>query len=158
MLVRKTVLEIFKIALRLRDRHIFFCKNHWTFERFVYLNFEKKFWKTKSYFKKLADRFVGQSTTIANAVFPYKTVQSKASVNSIRPGRLCIPWQPVSILHKLHKLKTIQLCAHVRKDISTNVSQKKLKVIVLSNSRNEYKLMRAYNFFVISWHFDAMHG
>ena len=97
---------MFKIDLRLRDRHIF-IENHWIFKRFLYFNFEKSFLKNGNL---LAYRFLGQSITIENVIFSYKTAQSKASVNPVRPGLL------------MHILA--QLCTHVHKDFSTHLSKK----------------------------------
>ena len=46
----KTVLRIFKIALRLGDRHAFMCGN---FESFQYFNFEIDFLENENFFQKI---------------------------------------------------------------------------------------------------------
>ena len=42
------------------------------------------FWKTKTFFKKLENRFLVESTEIENASFPYKTVISELNVKTNR--------------------------------------------------------------------------
>ena len=52
------------------------------FERFHYFNFETSFQKSENFLKKkkLGYRFLVESTTIENPIFPYKTALSKATV------------------------------------------------------------------------------
>ena len=57
------------------------------FERLQYFNFETSFLTKKTFFKKLEYRFVCERTTIANAIFPYKTVLSKANAKANRMGK-----------------------------------------------------------------------
>ena len=42
------------------------------------------FWKTKTFFKKLEYGFLVESNRIENALFPYKSVMSKANVKTNR--------------------------------------------------------------------------
>ena len=57
------------------------------FERFQYFNFETDFFgKGKPFFKKLEYRYLVESTKIENALFPYKTAISEASVKTNRMG------------------------------------------------------------------------
>ena len=76
-------LGIFKIALRLRDRHVFRRQSLEILNVFdnLILNF---FWKTKTFLKKLEDRFLVESTMIENATIPHKTVLSKANAKTNR--------------------------------------------------------------------------
>ena len=46
------------------------------------LTLKNIFWKTKTFFKKWAYRFLDESTKIANAIFPYKTALSEANVKT----------------------------------------------------------------------------
>ena len=74
------VLGIFKIALRLRDRHVFMWQSGEILNVFNTLTF----WTTKTFFKKLECCFLVESIKIENALFPYKTAISKASVKTNR--------------------------------------------------------------------------
>ena len=42
------------------------------------------FWKTKSFFKKLEDRFLVEATKIGYTSFPFKTALSEANVKTNR--------------------------------------------------------------------------
>ena len=42
------------------------------------------FWKTKTFFKKLEDRFLAESAKTENASFPYKTAISEDNVKTNR--------------------------------------------------------------------------
>ena len=44
------------------------------------LTLKQIFWKTKTFFKKLEYGFLGESTKIENALFPYKRAISEANV------------------------------------------------------------------------------
>ena len=71
------VLGIFKIALRLRDRHIF------VWQPLRYLNI---FWKTKTLFKNLERLFMVESAKIEKITFQYKTALWIADVKANRLG------------------------------------------------------------------------
>ena len=69
--------------------------------------------------------------------------------------------QVVSIWREVHKSETVEnifpkLCTHVYKPFSTHMNQKNNNS--QSSSRIERKVRLAYKFFVISGHFDALHG
>ena len=81
---KKTVLGIFKIALRLRDRHVFMRPSVEILKVFNTVILKQIFWKTKTFFKKLELRFLVESTKIENALFPYKTAISEANVKTNR--------------------------------------------------------------------------
>ena len=74
----KTVLGIFKLALRLRDRHIFkFRHIRQSLEiihAFKTLTLMQVFWKTKIFLKNF---FLVESTTIESTIFQYKTCHAK---------------------------------------------------------------------------------
>ena len=78
------VLGIFKIALRLRDWHVFMWQSVKVSNVFNTLTLKQIFWKTKTFFKKLEYRFLVESTKIENASFPYKTAISEANVKTNR--------------------------------------------------------------------------
>ena len=63
---------------------MFLCDNSGNFECFQYFNFEKIFWKTKTFFKKLEYFFLVESTKIEKTSFPYETVISEANVKRNR--------------------------------------------------------------------------
>ena len=74
------VLEIFKIALRLRDGHIF----PWQSVKIlnVFKTLKQIFWKTKTFLKKLEYSFLVEITKIENVSFPDKTATSEANVKT----------------------------------------------------------------------------
>ena len=76
-------LGICKIALRLRDRHVFMWRS---LEIFYISNFEQSFWKTQTLFKKLEHRFLVESAKTENATISYKTLLSEANVKTNRMG------------------------------------------------------------------------
>ena len=78
------VLEIFKIALRLRDRHVFMWQSVKVSNVFNTLTLKQIFWKTKTFFKKLEYHFLVENTKIENASFPYRTALSEANVKTNR--------------------------------------------------------------------------
>ena len=78
----KMVLGIFKIALRLRDRHVFMWQS--VLNVFNTLILIQIFWKTKAFFKKLEYRFLDETTKIENTSFPFKTALSEANVKTNR--------------------------------------------------------------------------
>ena len=55
---KKTVLGIFKLALRLIDRHVFMWQSVEILKVFDTLPWKKIFWKTQTVFKKLEYRFL----------------------------------------------------------------------------------------------------
>ena len=69
----KTVLEIFKIVLRLRDRHVFRWQSVKVSNVFNTWTLKQIFWKTKTFFKKLEYRFLVEATKIENTSCPFKT-------------------------------------------------------------------------------------
>ena len=73
----KKVLGIFKIALGLRDRHVFMWQR---LEIFQYYDFETNVLKNENLFKKLEYRFLVERNKIENATFPWKTVLSEINV------------------------------------------------------------------------------
>ena len=50
------------------------------------LNLKQIFWKTKTFFKKLAYRFLVEATKIENTPFPLKAALSEANVKTNRMG------------------------------------------------------------------------
>ena len=78
------ILGIFKITLRLRDRHVFYVTISESFKRFQYFNLEQIFWKIKTFFKKLEYCFLVETTKIENTSFPFKTALSEANVKTNR--------------------------------------------------------------------------
>ena len=77
---------IFKIALRLRDQHVFMLQSVEILNLVNTLTLKQIFWKTKTFFKKLEYRFLVESTKIENASFLYKTALSEANVKTNRMG------------------------------------------------------------------------
>ena len=75
---------MFWIALCLRDRHVFMWQSVEILNVFKILTLKQIFWKTKTFFKKLKYPFLVESTKIKNALFPYKTAISEASVKTNR--------------------------------------------------------------------------
>ena len=61
------VLGIFKIALRLRHRHVFLWQSLETLNDFITSTLKQIFWKTKPFFKKLEYRFLLEN------ILPLKT-------------------------------------------------------------------------------------
>ena len=47
-------------------------------------NLKQIFWKTKTFLKKLEDRFLVEATNIENTSFPFKTALSEANVKANR--------------------------------------------------------------------------
>ena len=63
------------------ERSTYFCVTvTGYFERFQYINFEKKVLKMKTFFKKLQYRFLAESTKIENSIFRFKTGLAEANV------------------------------------------------------------------------------
>ena len=78
------VLGIFKIALRLRDRHDFMWQPVKVSDVFNTLTLEQIFWKTKTFFKKLEYSFLVQAAKIEITPFPFKTALLEANVKTNR--------------------------------------------------------------------------
>ena len=78
----KTVLGIFKVALHLRDRHVFMWRPLEILDVFTTLYLKLSFWKTKTFFKKLKYHFLVWSTNIESAKFLHKTALSEANVRA----------------------------------------------------------------------------
>ena len=72
LVLLKTVLGIFKIALRLRGRHVFMWHSLEILNVFNTLNWKQIIWKTKPFLKN-RNLFWVESTKIENATFSYKT-------------------------------------------------------------------------------------
>ena len=67
------VLGILKIAIRLRDRHVFMWQSREILNVFNTLNSKQVFWKMK----KLEYRFLAEGTKIENAYFHTKLLCQK---------------------------------------------------------------------------------
>ena len=78
------VLGIFKIALRLRDRHVFMQQFLEILNVFNAAIGKQIFWKTKSFLKKLEYCFLVESTKIKNGSFPCKAALPKANFKTNR--------------------------------------------------------------------------
>ena len=61
------------MALRLRDRHVFMRQSVEILNVLNTLTLKQIFWKTKTFFKKLENRFLVGRIKIEKASFPYKT-------------------------------------------------------------------------------------
>ena len=90
---RKTfLLGIFKIALRLRDRHFFTWQSLRILNVCINLTLKRFFFsKTKPFFQKIVCRFLVERTEIESVTFSYKTALPKANVNPILDGGGQIP-------------------------------------------------------------------
>ena len=66
------VLRIFKIALRLRDRHDFMWQSVKVSNVFNTLTLKQIFKRMKTFFKKLEQRFLVEATNIEITPFPFK--------------------------------------------------------------------------------------
>ena len=75
----KTVLGIFKIALRLRDWHVSMSQSVKVCNVFNTLTLIQIFWKAKNFFKKLEYRFLVETNKIENTLFPFKTGLSETN-------------------------------------------------------------------------------
>ena len=80
----KTVLGIFKIALRLRDWHVFMWQSVKVSNVFNTVTLKQIFQKTETFFKKLEYRFLVETAKIESRLFPFKTALSEASVKTNR--------------------------------------------------------------------------
>ena len=82
----KTVLGIFKIALRLKDRHVFMWQLLELFSIFNTITLIKIFWKTQTLFKKLGYRFLVENAKIESTTFQYKNARQKPMLRQIECG------------------------------------------------------------------------
>ena len=82
--IGSSVLGIFKIVHRLRDRHIFMWQSLEILNVFNALTLKQVFWKTKICFKKLGYRFLVGCTDVKSATLPYKTALSEANIKTNR--------------------------------------------------------------------------
>ena len=73
------VLRIFKIPLRLRDRHVFIWQWVKLSNVFNTLALKQIFWKTKTFFKKLEHCFLVETTEIESTSFLFKTALSETN-------------------------------------------------------------------------------
>ena len=80
------VLGIFKIALRLRDRHVFMWKPLEILDVFTTLSLKLSLWKTKTFFKKLEYRFLVESTKTECAIYPHEAALPEANIKTNRIG------------------------------------------------------------------------
>ena len=78
------VLGIFKIAFRLRVRYVFMCLSLEVLNVFNTLILKQIFSRTKSFFKKLENTLLVESTRTEKAAFPYKTALSEANIKTNR--------------------------------------------------------------------------
>ena len=76
------VLGIFKIALRLRDRHVFMWQSVKVLNVFNLVTLIQIFWKMKTFFKKLEYRFLVETTKIESTLFSFKISLSEANVKT----------------------------------------------------------------------------
>ena len=82
--LKETVIGIFKIALRLKDRNIFMWQSLEILNVFNTLILRQIFWKTKTFFKKLEYGFLVETTKIENTSFPFKTALSETNFKTNR--------------------------------------------------------------------------
>ena len=74
------VLEIFKIAPRMRHLHVFIWQSMEVLNVFNTLNFNSNFLEKKKLFQKTGYRFLVECTKIKKASFPFKTALWEANV------------------------------------------------------------------------------
>ena len=78
----KTVLEVFKTALRLRDQHVFMWQSVKVSKVFNTLTLKQISWRTKTFFKKLEYHFLVETTKFENTSFRFKTALSDRMVTT----------------------------------------------------------------------------
>ena len=78
------LLGIFKIALRLRDRHDFMWQSMKVSNVFNTLTLKQILWKRKTFFKNLGYCFLVETTKIEKPSFPFKTALSEVNVKTNR--------------------------------------------------------------------------
>ena len=104
---KKAVLGIFKIALRLRDRHVFIWQSVKVSNVFNTLTLKQIFRKTKTFFKKLEYRFLVETTEIEKKSFLSKTALSETNVKINRMGTTKWTYRKEWSFAKLHSLLCI---------------------------------------------------
>ena len=77
------MLGIFKVALRLRDRHVFIRQSMKFFNVFTTLTLLQIFWKTKIFFKKLEDCFLVETTRLKTHHFHSELLCQKLMLRQI---------------------------------------------------------------------------
>ena len=77
------VLEIFKIVLRLRNRHVFMRQSVEILKVLSILTLRLIFWKMETFFKILEHNFSVENSKMENASFPYSTAISEANVKKM---------------------------------------------------------------------------
>ena len=75
---------IFKIALRLRDWHVFMWQSAEILNIFNTSTLKQIIWKTKTFFKILEYHFLVESIKIQNASFPYRIATWEAYIKTNR--------------------------------------------------------------------------
>ena len=78
------MLGVFKVAVRLRDCHVFMWQVVEIFNVLSTLTLKPIFSKMKIFFKNLKYRFLVENTKIENASFSYKAAISEANVKTNR--------------------------------------------------------------------------
>ena len=71
-----------KIATSLRDWYIFMLQSLEIRNIFITLLLKQFLWKTKTFFENIEYGFFVEHTTIENAIFPFKTALTKATVKT----------------------------------------------------------------------------
>ena len=80
----KNLLGIIKIALRLRDQHVFMWQSVKVSKVFNTLTSKQIFLKTKIFFKNLEYTFLVDTTEIENTSFRFKTALSETNLKTNR--------------------------------------------------------------------------
>ena len=68
----------------MRDRYVFMWQSVKLSNVFNTLTLKRIFWKTKTFFKKLEQRFLVETTKIENTSFLFKTALSETNVKTNR--------------------------------------------------------------------------
>ena len=96
---------IFKIALHLRDRHVFMWQSLKILNVFNTLTLKQIFWKTKTFLKKLEYRILFESNNTENRSFPYKTAISEANVKTNKMFQFKSLLCRIDLLYQLPKIR-----------------------------------------------------
>ena len=96
------VLGIFKIAFRLRDRHVFMWQSGKISHVFNTLTLKQISWQMKTFFKKLEDCLLVETTEIENTSFPFKTALSETNVETNRMATTKITKKGVLLVPTLY--------------------------------------------------------
>ena len=92
------VLGIFKIALRLRDRHLFMWQSVEILNVFNTLTLRQIFWKTKTFFQKNRVPFLVESTRLKTHHFHTKLTNQKPMLRQIEWWVQNIPFTKNEVL------------------------------------------------------------